>query len=352
MSQIFISYSRQHPLYADRIEENLLESGYSVWLDRKGIIGGEDWLKSIEKAISESIVVLVIVTEEAIKSQYVRQEINIAQNLNKVCIGLAMERFKRPNFATKRLGLDNSRQHINFEQKGYEGGYKDLLRAIKQATDDWTHIQNIINTLGHFNPSVRKQSVKALGETKDYRVVNSLLEAHRVENDLDVTEAFCEAYVNYLNDERVYSTLARYVSTNFHNMYSSNVGIHDPIRFQAAKSIGLFGADSEKALKRFIDEIALWNSDEQLKLTEILVNDKNPSLKKIGFMFCIVYLDHTDKNIRIKVVRFLGKTKKNVEAIEYLLPLLSDEDEQVRFYAAKSLKYLGYSLPEDKNLNG
>ena len=73
MADVFISYSREDPDVAFRMDRLLEQEGWSTWIDRE--IGlGEDFRPDIEREIDAAACVVVIWTPAAVASRWVRQE--------------------------------------------------------------------------------------------------------------------------------------------------------------------------------------------------------------------------------------------------------------------------------------
>jgi hypothetical protein len=92
MSQIFISY--QHNNYgfvADELVKRLEVEKFTVWWDRHIPAGHNDWREKIDSEIENARVMLVVVTPEAIASQYVTYEWSYALGKNKVVIPLTYQ---------------------------------------------------------------------------------------------------------------------------------------------------------------------------------------------------------------------------------------------------------------------
>ena len=67
MKKIFVSYSRADGGgFADHIKERYEKDGNQVFVDYTGIKPGEDWSDRIRNAISESDIVVLIVTRSAL----------------------------------------------------------------------------------------------------------------------------------------------------------------------------------------------------------------------------------------------------------------------------------------------
>ena len=79
---LFISYSRANDLFVDRIYERLKKEGIPVWLDRHDIVAG-DLQKQISRAIRLNDIVLLVLSEAAIKSDWVESELDMAREREK-----------------------------------------------------------------------------------------------------------------------------------------------------------------------------------------------------------------------------------------------------------------------------
>ncbi len=124
---IFISYARNEPdtAFVDRLEADLRAEGFQPWVDRRKLEGGQDFLDEIEEAIDSCQVVLVVLSDEAVKSEYVKMEYRYARNEHKVVIPVRY----RP--ISEKIPIDlRSIQHSDFESS-YGQGLKDLLAALR-----------------------------------------------------------------------------------------------------------------------------------------------------------------------------------------------------------------------------
>jgi hypothetical protein len=80
MSHIFISYSRQNKDCAYKIQYQLEAQGYTVWIDKDSIPGGEQWGLEIQKGVQNAHAALILWSKEAAESEYVAKEITYALN--------------------------------------------------------------------------------------------------------------------------------------------------------------------------------------------------------------------------------------------------------------------------------
>ena len=82
MSYVFLSYSKKNTNYAKQLEKNLLQEGFNVWIDHH-IRVGDDWWDTIDNAIKDCGVVVVIVSSSSQRSKWVKREVLLAENRDK-----------------------------------------------------------------------------------------------------------------------------------------------------------------------------------------------------------------------------------------------------------------------------
>jgi formylglycine-generating enzyme required for sulfatase activity len=82
MSHIFISYSKHNQEYARKLADHLLSQGFDVWIDDQ-IDYGEDWWRTIVRAIRGAKAFVVIMTDESDASDWVQREVTLADK-NKI----------------------------------------------------------------------------------------------------------------------------------------------------------------------------------------------------------------------------------------------------------------------------
>lgn len=79
MSDIFVSYARSTEEKAAAVERALRDCGYSVWRDAELPVH-RSYAEVIEERLKISKAVVVLWSAEAVKSQWVRAEADIARN--------------------------------------------------------------------------------------------------------------------------------------------------------------------------------------------------------------------------------------------------------------------------------
>lgn len=87
MADIFVSYSRPDRPLVEKLAEELRRRGLSVWDDTQ-IRPGEDWAVAIQTALEAAKRVVVLWTDTAAESRYVRYEAQLASKLKKLTIAM------------------------------------------------------------------------------------------------------------------------------------------------------------------------------------------------------------------------------------------------------------------------
>lgn len=76
--KVFISHSHTDEKLARRVAAILEETGLDVWDDRREIMPGDNWAAKVAQALQESDAMVVLLTPEALRSSWVRREIEYA----------------------------------------------------------------------------------------------------------------------------------------------------------------------------------------------------------------------------------------------------------------------------------
>jgi hypothetical protein len=90
-AEVFLCYSSQDKISAQNLREALTQAGISVWQDQDRIEAGAFFSIQIEQAIRRSHAVIVLVTQAARESKWVRNEILFALDVQKTVIPLLLQ---------------------------------------------------------------------------------------------------------------------------------------------------------------------------------------------------------------------------------------------------------------------
>ncbi len=86
MSHIFVSYSRRNLTFVTQLVKDLQQAGLAVWFDQISIQPGDIWEAAIEKGLKEAIAVVVVISPDSMASEYVRKEVNFAQESDQLIL--------------------------------------------------------------------------------------------------------------------------------------------------------------------------------------------------------------------------------------------------------------------------
>lgn len=122
-TEIFISYSRQDKDFVDKISLFFKTNGLSCWVDETDIVVSDDYLKAIANAIVAAKIMIVVLSNDTNKSDFVKNEIRLAIENKLKIIVFKVENIKSLEGLEFFLGLS---QHIN----AYQGDFDDKLEKL------------------------------------------------------------------------------------------------------------------------------------------------------------------------------------------------------------------------------
>lgn len=79
MINFFISYAREDTAFAQALLKRLTDGKWSVWIDEKDLPPSVPWMTEIQRAIDESMIVIVIESDEWLSSSACRIELQLAE---------------------------------------------------------------------------------------------------------------------------------------------------------------------------------------------------------------------------------------------------------------------------------
>lgn len=124
--QIFISYSRRDARVADRVAAALSAAGFSVWIDRAGIRGGELWRQQIVSAINDCQSFLLLISPHSIQSDNVRKELDLAEQAGRTVLPATLVQADIPETLQYQLA---GVQIVDL-QADFRAGIGELLVAL------------------------------------------------------------------------------------------------------------------------------------------------------------------------------------------------------------------------------
>ena len=122
--KVFISYSHQNKSFVKKLAGKMEDQGMKVWWDFESLKAGQDWPKEIERGIKQSDFFLVVLTPDAIESEWVGNEVAYANNSQKMIIPLHYKKCEIP------INLTN-KQYIDFEKQTHKAAIEELIGLLK-----------------------------------------------------------------------------------------------------------------------------------------------------------------------------------------------------------------------------
>ena len=89
--RLFLSYASEDRATALAVADALVAAGMPVWIDRRGISGGDIWAAEITSAIRSCEVLAVLCTPASVASRNVRQELQLAWDLDRPILPVILE---------------------------------------------------------------------------------------------------------------------------------------------------------------------------------------------------------------------------------------------------------------------
>jgi len=128
--RIFLIYAREDLEAARRLAAELREHGFHPWLDVDEITPGQVWQKAVIRALEESAVALVLVSEHLAKKGFVQEELKVAME--------TLQEQERDFSPVVPVRLDNSEiperlSHVQWVNLFEETGMERLLSGLNRV---------------------------------------------------------------------------------------------------------------------------------------------------------------------------------------------------------------------------
>ncbi len=128
-ADVFISYSREDKDKVLELTAKLSAAGVPLWMDVGGIDGATMWGEEIVHALEEAKVLLLMVTEAAVRSHNVAKEVVLASERKGHILPVHLERTQiPPSLRYPLAGI----QHIEYFHGDPEENLKVILRSLER----------------------------------------------------------------------------------------------------------------------------------------------------------------------------------------------------------------------------
>jgi hypothetical protein len=136
MSTVFLSYSTKDHHFAELASLKLAEKGINLWRDQGQLRAGSEWRGGIERGISDSIAILVALSENSAESSYVTFEWAYGLGKRKTVVPLKLE----PCKIHPRL---EPIQYLDFSAPG-SLPWDRLIERIREIEADATSQEDLV----------------------------------------------------------------------------------------------------------------------------------------------------------------------------------------------------------------
>jgi hypothetical protein len=154
MTTVFLSYSTKNHHFAELAGIKLAEAGINLWRDKGQLRAGSDWRGGIERGISESIAVLVALSEDSAESSYVTFEWAYGLGKGKTVVPVKLEACK----VHPRL---EPIQYLDFSIAGALP-WNLLIERIREIEGDATSEDDLAAAAAAVEPPQQDPLVKAI----------------------------------------------------------------------------------------------------------------------------------------------------------------------------------------------
>lgn len=205
MAQVFLSYKHDDGDFAQILRDRIEKAGFAGWID-DNLQAGEDWREMIDRAIRESMALIVVLSPDAVASEYVTYEWAFALGAGVPVIPVML----KPTPLHPRL---DELQFLDFTNRRARPW--DLLlerleglgrpsekkgRSRGKTTKGEAELDALRGQLADKHWDVRAEAVRALGDRRDRAAVPVLARLLAGDRSLRVRAAAAQA-LGWIGDE-------------------------------------------------------------------------------------------------------------------------------------------------------
>ena len=198
MADIFISYSSKDKEKADQLSELLATAGLSVWIDRQGIVGAEQWATEIVEGIRGCSTFIILLSPNSIESENVLRELSLASEKRKRVLPVDLEpillpsSFEYPLAGLQRVAITEFDKILHSHKHGVEKVIKKDERKslmilpfedLSPAGDNGWFADGIVSELISALSNVKSIRIADNQATKEFKKYNGQLTTYAREMD-------------------------------------------------------------------------------------------------------------------------------------------------------------------------
>lgn len=209
MSHVYLSYTHEDKGYADLIEAELTERGHSTWRDTSQIETGMDWGEAIVEALDNAYAVLILLSQQGLRSEWVQKELQFAIEHNIPIVVVQVDECELPQRLTDvpLINLQRLREMQGIEQLNL---YRQSMSTLIHYMEETRPVLRHLKALSSPDDLIREHAAQRLGELGD-PIATQALTQKLTDPDIDVRFASAEA-LGKLRSESALRPLLRTLS--------------------------------------------------------------------------------------------------------------------------------------------
>ncbi len=162
---IFISYSKTDASFALKLADDLKSAGFKVWIDRQ-IGGGERWRTSILQALREANEMIVVLSPNAMQSEWVMHEGSVGSGLQKPIYPVLLEPVHKLPVWMEEV------QYVDFVRKDYDNAFQELVDALTPPNALQDLLDQQVQTYRQTGDLIGDALLRVLEEGEDTLTIN------------------------------------------------------------------------------------------------------------------------------------------------------------------------------------
>lgn len=170
MADVFVSHSSMDKEIADELVSRLEEKGIKCWIAPRDILPGSEWAASINNAISEAKIMIVIYSDNSASSTQVPKELTIADRKDKFIIPYMIDKTELSGsfeyFFTGAHWISADPKNNDFKTDELYGVISGVLKIDGQNVVNNTYVENVtINNGGYQSSSASAPRSSTSGQS-------------------------------------------------------------------------------------------------------------------------------------------------------------------------------------------
>lgn len=179
---IFICYSRKDNNIAHYCSQLLKANSVSTFMDADSLVAGSNFAETIQRQIVNCKIILFIISENAINSEWAIREISFAQQIGKTIIPILVEGTRLNN---RLMFLIGNIEYIEWKHDDALSFRKEFVRAVKYHIDKF-HVDNEVQVQRKIDLDTE---IRILDEYQPKRIDYDVFVSYRREGGRDIARS-------------------------------------------------------------------------------------------------------------------------------------------------------------------